>query len=116
MPMIGAAAVTIVETQSRAFGVLAVYAREARTFGRDDVHFLQTVATLLGSAIDRSRTEQALRQSEAKFANVFRSCPDSIALTNVETGRFVDVNASFLKLDRLPEGGGGRALRRSTWG
>ncbi len=96
--MTGAAAVTIVEAQSRAFGVLAAYSRRERLFGRDDVHFLQTVATLLGSAIDRSRTEVALRQSEAKFANVFRSCPDAISLTSVESGRFVDVNASFLKL------------------
>jgi diguanylate cyclase (GGDEF)-like protein/PAS domain S-box-containing protein len=102
VPMTGAAAVIIAETQSRAFGVLAVYTRRVRTFGRDDVHFLQTVATLLGSAIDRSRTEDALRQSEAKFANVFRSCPDSIALTSVETGRYVDVNASFLKLTGYP--------------
>ena len=96
--MSGAAAVTIVEAHSRAFGVLTVYARGPRAFGRDDVHFMQTVATLLGSAIHRARTEEALRQSEAKFANVFRSCPDSIALTVVETGRFVDVNDSFLKL------------------
>ena len=102
MPMTGAAAVIIAEAQARAFGVLAVYARQARTFGRDDVHFLQTVATLLGSAIDRSRMEDALRQSEAKFANVFRSCPDSIALTSVDTGRYVDVNASFLKLTGYP--------------
>ena len=96
--MSGAAAVTIVEAHSRAFGVLTVYARGPRAFGRDDVHFMQTVATLLGSAIDRARTEEALRHSEAKFANVFRSCPDSIALTVVDTGRFVDVNDNFLKL------------------
>jgi diguanylate cyclase (GGDEF)-like protein/PAS domain S-box-containing protein len=91
-------AVVVPKTPGRMFGVLAAYSRSARAFGRDDIRFLQTVAALLGSALDRARTEDSLRRSEAKFANVFRSCPDSIALSSVATGRFVDINESFLRL------------------
>jgi diguanylate cyclase (GGDEF)-like protein/PAS domain S-box-containing protein len=84
--------------QERPFGVLAVYTRDHRTFGHDDFHFLETIAAVLCSAIDRARTDETLRRSEAKFASIFRFCPDAISLSTVAEGRFVDVNASFLRV------------------
>ncbi|MEP6494292.1 MAG: response regulator [bacterium] len=47
-----------------AFGVLAAHDRQPRAFTQDDVHFLQAVAHILGTAIDRSRTELAFRQAQ----------------------------------------------------
>jgi diguanylate cyclase (GGDEF)-like protein/PAS domain S-box-containing protein len=100
----GMAVVVPLQTRARSFGVLAIYTRERRCFGRDDIDLLQPIAAVLGSAIDRARTDEALRRSEAKFANVFRSCPDSISLTTVAEGRFVDVNTSFLQLTGYTRG------------
>jgi PAS domain S-box-containing protein len=46
----------------------------------------------------RKRTEEALRRSEKLFHSVFQACPDVLALTELGNGRFVDVNASFLRI------------------
>ena len=49
-------------------------------------------------AIERKRAAQALRRSEERFAKAFQASPDAIAITQMADGRFVDVNASFLRL------------------
>ena len=36
--------------------------------------------------------------AEAKFAKAFRACPNPIAITTVQEGRFVEVNQSFLQM------------------
>ena len=45
----------------------------------------------------RKRAEEALRRSERLLSTVFQSSPDSLSLTTYPEGRFVDVNAAFLK-------------------
>jgi signal transduction histidine kinase len=42
------------------FGVLAVHGQQRRSFTPDDVHFLQAVANVLGTALERKRAEDAL--------------------------------------------------------
>ncbi len=44
------------------------------------------------------KAEQALRESEAKFAVAFRSSPYSLTISELATGRYVDVNDGFEKL------------------
>jgi len=47
---------------------------------------------------DRKRTEEALRQSEERFAKIFHASPAAIAINDVKTGRYIDVNDSYLQL------------------
>jgi PAS domain S-box-containing protein len=47
---------------------------------------------------DRAAAEQALRLSEEKFAKVFYSSPNPIAITTLADGRLIDVNNTFLKI------------------
>jgi two-component sensor histidine kinase len=49
------------------FGVLEVDSPTEGRFTEADIAFLQGIANLLGGAIDRQRTEEALRQSEARL-------------------------------------------------
>jgi len=44
---------------------------------------------------DRKFAEEALRQSEEKFARAFRSSPCAITLTKLSDGRHIEVNDSF---------------------
>ncbi|MGP9827129.1 sensor domain-containing protein [Ectopseudomonas khazarica] len=44
---------------------------------------------------ERKRAENALRASEEKFAKAFMHTPDSVAITERATGRFIEVNRSF---------------------
>ena len=51
-----------------------------------------------GSILDigeRKRIEAAMRESEAKFAAVFRVCPESISISSVDDGVYVDVNDAY---------------------
>jgi PAS domain S-box-containing protein len=47
---------------------------------------------------ERRQSEEAVRQSEALFTAVFRASPNMISLTTMATGRYVDVNESFLRI------------------
>jgi len=47
---------------------------------------------------ERRRAEEALRASEERFAKAFRASPHPIGITEVETGRCIDVNEACLEL------------------
>ncbi|MHC4937486.1 MAG: ATP-binding protein [Planctomycetota bacterium] len=52
----------IVYGHASPFGVLAVHSRQRRSFTRDDVHFLQAMANVLGTTIERNRVEAELAE------------------------------------------------------
>jgi PAS domain S-box-containing protein len=54
------------------------------------------MAAQLGQSFASVQT--ALKESEAKYTTIFHNCPDSISLTSVEDGRWIDVNDSFLEV------------------
>jgi PAS domain S-box-containing protein len=47
---------------------------------------------------EHNKTLEDLRESETKFSKAFRSSPNGIAITHLETGRYIDVNDSFCRL------------------
>ncbi|WP_448203281.1 PAS domain-containing protein [Azospirillum sp. sgz302134] len=65
----------IIRGEGRPFGVLEVDSREDGAFNPADAAFLQGFANLLGSAIDRARAEEALRESEEQFRTLADSIP-----------------------------------------
>ncbi len=50
----------IVHGHQGPFGVLAVHAQQRRSFTADDVHFLQSVANVVGTALERREAEEEL--------------------------------------------------------
>ena len=48
----------------------------------------------------RKQAEEALRESESKFRNLFDLSPQAIALTDLRSGKLVDVNNKFLELTK----------------
>lgn len=46
---------------------------------------------------ERAAQEQALRESEEKFAKAFRSSPFPITIATLDEGRFIEVNDAFLR-------------------
>jgi len=66
--VIGGASVVIM-TKDGPYGVLGAHTRSRRTFTRDEVSFLQAVSNILGSTIERYRSEaQLLRINRANRA------------------------------------------------
>jgi PAS domain S-box-containing protein len=81
--------------------------------GRRDVVFNKAaykdtsgkVAGIVGAILDiteRKRSEEALRQSEERFSSLFRLSPDSIVLSELDTGIVVDVNDTFVDFHGRP--------------
>ena len=50
---------------------------------------------------ERKRMEQALRESEEKFSKAFHAIPETLSISTIKEGGFLDVNESFLKLNQL---------------
>jgi signal transduction histidine kinase len=50
----------IIHGRGKPYGILGVYTTEPRKFTNDDVHFLQSLATVLAAAIERRQLEEEL--------------------------------------------------------
>ena len=50
----------VIPTSEGPYGALGVHTRRRRTFTEDEVNFLQSVANVFGSAIERERAEAQL--------------------------------------------------------
>jgi signal transduction histidine kinase len=50
----------IIHGRGKPYGILGVYTTELRKFTNDDVHFLQSLATVLAAAIERRQLEEEL--------------------------------------------------------
>jgi PAS domain S-box-containing protein len=47
---------------------------------------------------ERKEVEEALRKSEEKFSKAFRASPDGLAISELETGRYIEVNEGYCRL------------------
>jgi PAS domain S-box-containing protein len=68
-----------------------------------DMQVALAVATMVGliPAIvlaEHDKTLEELRESEGKFSKAFRSSPNGMAITELDTGRYLDVNDSFCQI------------------
>ncbi len=60
------------------------------------------ILSVIRDISERKRAEAALRESEERFSKAFRSSPDAIALSELETGRYIDVNEGYERLFGFP--------------
>ena len=80
----------------RYFGVLGVHSRQPGFFSRDDVHFAQAVANVVGAAAERSHAEEMVRDSEARFRVLADTTPALMWTTDAE-GHVTFVNEGWLR-------------------
>ncbi|HVU35096.1 MAG TPA: PAS domain S-box protein, partial [Opitutaceae bacterium] len=56
------------------------------------------ILTMVQDITEQERAEEALRESEDKFSRAFRSGPSALAISEFETGRYIEVNEGFTRL------------------
>src|SRR6266699_2661073 len=77
----------LVHGKERPFGILGAHTTRRREFTIHDAHFLQAIANVLATAIDRARTEAALRSSEEHFRSLIENASDIVTVVG-ENGVF----------------------------
>ena len=77
-------------------GLLQLNDRRKGVFSPETIGLWERLADQLAVALAKFQTDEALRQSKARFATVFRSSPIGIVLSRLDDGAFLDVNDSFL--------------------
>ena len=60
------------------FGVLLAYSNAQRNFRDFEIGFLKSIANLVGEALERARTEHALRRTESRFKQIIDSTLDAV--------------------------------------
>lgn len=83
---------TIIEGQHRPYGVLGVHTRRHRVFSEDDVNFVQAMANILASAVERYQTELSVQQQLAAI----EAAVEGIAILQGDT--FISLNQAHLSL------------------
>lgn len=73
---------------SNYFGVLGVYSKVSRKFSPEEINFLQTIANVLATAIDKNKTQMQLDY-------FFNLSLDMFCITALD-GSFKRINSSFL--------------------
>jgi len=68
----------LIPTGSGIFGVILAYSSKQRDFEEFEIGFLKSVASLVGEAVERARTEHALRRSETRFKQLIASTLDAV--------------------------------------
>ncbi|HLZ45863.1 MAG TPA: PAS domain S-box protein [Gemmatimonadales bacterium] len=70
----------VVQGRERPWGVLAAYTPQAREFSGPDVLFVQALAHVLATALERARVEEALRKSEEHFRSLTENASDIVTI------------------------------------
>ncbi|PJF45585.1 MAG: hypothetical protein CUN48_18135, partial [Candidatus Thermofonsia Clade 3 bacterium] len=77
-------------------GVIVLYLPPGYAYNERDVRFLQAFASTLSNIIRRKRTEDLLRESEARFRQIVENASDIIYRMDAE-GRMTYVNPVGLR-------------------
>src|SRR5206468_3658743 len=67
-----------IEGRKAPYGVLSVDTLAPREFNADEVHFLRSIANVLGMAIERSEFEEALRKEELRYRTIVETTTEWI--------------------------------------
>ncbi len=84
----------VIARQSHLFGILGVHSRHKRKFTKQDISFLQSIANILGEAIDRMHADADLKESEYRLRLITDAMPVFISYIDVER-RFRFVNKQY---------------------
>jgi len=86
-------------SRGEVFGVVSVFSLSAeQQFQPEDIKFLSIIATQVAIAIDRSKAEKALRNSEERLRGVLENSLNAIYKRNLKTGAYDYLSPAFFRM------------------
>ena len=82
--------------RGRHFGLIATGSRSPLHVSADDAHFVQSLANVIGAAVERARSDERVRDSEARFRDLADTTPALMWTTDAE-GHVTFVNEGWLR-------------------
>jgi PAS domain S-box-containing protein len=93
----------VIPGSNRPFGVLGAHTSQKRTFTQENVHFLQTVANTLATAMERQQAEAELQRQNRRsqlFAEITLKIRQSLQLNEILQTTVTEVQ-KILQVDRV---------------
>ena len=87
----------VIQGKERPFGIVGAHSTRRREFTVHDAHFIQGIAHVLATALDRARTEDILRKSEEHFRSLIENASDIVTIIG-EDGIFRYASPSVQRL------------------
>src|SRR5919199_844767 len=84
----------IIAGGARPFGVMSLHTRHRWRFTTEDMHFLESVANVLASAIERTQVDARLHEKELQYRGIFEATSDGLAITDLD-GVIVEANPAY---------------------
>ena len=86
-----------VRNHTKVIGILSIQSYTPRAYAPGDLDTLQILADHCGGALERIHAEQALRESDQRFRDLFEGSPDASFVENLD-GQVLDVNPAACRL------------------
>jgi diguanylate cyclase (GGDEF)-like protein/PAS domain S-box-containing protein len=84
-------------SDGRMLGTVALYFRQPRSPLRRDLELMARLTALAGIAVERRRSEEALRRSEAQYRGLFENVIEGVYRTDAD-GRLASVNPALVAM------------------
>jgi PAS domain S-box-containing protein len=88
----------IIQGRRGAWGALGAHTARPRKFTAHEVAFLQTIAHVLGEAIERKAAEEALHESDARFHQVVENIHEALWIFEPATNKIVYVSPRYAEI------------------
>jgi PAS domain S-box-containing protein len=86
-----------IRNRTKVIGILSIQSYRLRAYDQGDLNTLQTLADHCGGALERIRADQALRDSDQRFRELFESSPDAVFVEDLN-GTVLDINPAACRL------------------
>lgn len=91
----------VIQGKERPYGVLGIHSTQARRFSLDDINFLQSVANLLATAVERQKSEDALAEQKTLLRTIIDTEPECVKLLDAD-GTVLEMNQAGLAMIEAP--------------